>query len=416
MAVLEVVGGKILQGEVRLSGAKNASLPILLGSLMCDGIVELENVPTLLEDIKVAIQIMRRLGAKVTVKGTRVTVDPSGCTETEVPAVLASRVRSSLLMLSILLTRLGKVHIPIPGGCEIGARKFDWQIKNLQDLGARIEVYERGIRGEIDHFKGADVDFYSPTTTGTENVMLAASRAHGKTRIRNAHTPPEIMDFAEFLNSAGAQIRVASRFIEIEGVKGLHGTRYKIMSGNDEAVTYMIAAGMTGGEIVIKDYNLRTLRSESQYLREAGMEVFEWGGAVYVSGRKGIHPFDMFTAPYPGVNSDMQPLFTALALAAPGESTVTDQVFTERFAYIKELKMLGADAEQYGNSAVVHGGKKLKGGKVRAPDIRGGAAIILAALAAEGKTTIENEYQIDRGYERIESKMGKLGALITRRA
>lgn len=415
MAVLEINGGRTLEGEVRLSGAKNAALPILFGSLLSDGIVELENVPTLMEDIKVAIKVMRRLGVDVSIKGSSVRIDPGGFKETVVPTLLASRIRSSLILLGLFLARFGRVELPFPGGCDIGNRKFDLHLKGLRELGAKIDVDAKGIRGEVKKFKGADVDFYLPSTTGTQNVVLAACLGQGKTTLRNANTRPENEDFAEFLNSMGAKITVSSRLIEIEGVRSLKGTKYRIMKGGDEAMTYMIAAGMTRGEVVIKDYDLEMLRVNTQYLKEAGMEIFEWSGSVYVSGKKEVEPFDMFTAPYPGVNSDLQPLFAALALTARGDSTITDQRFTDRFQYIEQLRAFGAKIDHYGNCAVVHGGGRLNGSRVKATDLRGGTAEVLAGLVANGKTVIDNIYQIDRGYERIERKLGGLGAEIRRK-
>ncbi len=415
MAVFEINGGGKLEGEVQLSGAKNAALPILLGSLLSDGIVELDNVPTLMEDIKVAIKVMRRLGVDVSIKGSSVRIDPGGFKEMVIPTLLASRIRSSLILLGLFLARFGRVELPFPGGCDIGTRKFDLHLKGLRALGAKMNIDEKGVTGDVKMFKGADVDFYLPSTTGTQNVIFAACLGKGKTTLRNANTRPENEDFANFLISMGAKIKMSSRLIEIEGVRSLKGTKYRIMNGGDEAMTYMIAAGMTGGEIVIKDYDLSVLRVDTQYLKEAGIEIFEWGGSVYVSGKKGIRPFDMFTAPYPGVNSDLQPLFAALALAAHGDSTITDQRFTDRFQYVKQLRAFGAQIDHFGNCAVVHGGKHLKGTRVKATDLRGGTAEVLAGLVANGKTVIDNIYQIDRGYEKLERKLGKLGAVIRRK-
>lgn len=415
MKFFEIEGGRPLHGSVALSGAKNAALPILFGSLLSSGRVELGNVPTRLEDVRIAIRLMRRLGAEVRVKGSNVTIDPSGLDKVLVPCKLASKIRYSLLLLGVLLARLGEVRLPFPGGCDIGTRKFDLHIDGLRALGARLEVTVDGIEGTARSLRGREVDFYLPTTSGTENVILGACLARGKTVIKNANTRPEIVDFTRFLNGMGARIKVASRLIEIEGVSRLKGTKHSVMKGTDEAMTYMIAAGISGGEVKIENFDLGSLRIETQYLREAGMEVFEWGGSVYVSGKKGLRPFDMFTAPYPGVNSDLQPLFAVLALAAPGESTITDQRFTDRFAYIKELRAFGAKVDNYGNCAVVRGGRRLRGARVAATDLRGGTAMVLAGLAAEGRTVIENIYQIDRGYERIERKLGGLGAMIRRK-
>ena len=414
MAAFKITGGNRLNGDVKLSGAKNASLPILFGSLISDGVVELENVPVQMEDIRISIEIIKSIGAAVEINGTSVSIDPSGIKDPALPLELVSKIRSSLLLLGAFLTRFGKVELAFPGGCNIGIRKFDLHIKGLQDLGAEMDVNDEGIFGRVDKLEGADIEFYLPTTSGTENIMIGACRAKGTTVIRNANTRPEIHDFARFLNSMGADIKISNRLIEINGVDSLGATKYGIMKGGDEAMTYMIAAGMTGGDVMIRDYDLDHLRVDAGYLRESGMEIFEWGGSVYISGKKGIQPFDMFTAPYPGVNSDMQPLFAALALKASGESTITDQRFTDRFAYVEQLKSFGADIHHYGNCAVVKGGKKLIGSSVRATDLRGGVAEILVGLISEGETTIENIYQIDRGYERLEEKLGALGANIER--
>jgi len=414
MALFRITGGNKLAGEVNLSGAKNASLPILFGSLISDGIVELANVPVLMEDIRVALEIIRSIGADVKIDGNRVVIDPSGIKSSALPLELVSRIRYSLLLLGVFLNRFGRVELPFPGGCDIGTRKYDLHIKGLSDLGAKMEANDKGIFGSVDSLKGAEVEFYLPTTSGTENIMIGACMAKGKTVIRNANTRPEILDFAKFLNSMGANIKIANRLIEIEGVDSLCGTKHEIMKGADEAMTYMIAAGITGSDIVIKDYNLDYLRVDTQYLLDSGMEIFEWGGSVYISGRKGIDPFDMFTAPYPGVNSDMQPLFAALALKAPGESTITDQRFTDRFSYVKELKLFGAEINHYGNCAVVLGGKELSGATVHATDLRGGVSEVLVGLMSKGETVIDNIYQIDRGYERLEEKLRGIGGNIER--
>ncbi|MDD3642903.1 MAG: UDP-N-acetylglucosamine 1-carboxyvinyltransferase [Candidatus Krumholzibacteria bacterium] len=414
MAIFEVKGGARLEGEVVLSGAKNAALPMLFGSLLSTGTVELRNVPVRMADIKVAIRILRKMGASVTVEGTTVAIDPSGVSSPVVPADLASKIRYSLLLLGVMLVKFGRVELPFPGGCDIGTRKFDLHIKGLQDLGADIEVTPEGITGRTGGLAGAKIDFYLPTTSGTENVMLAACRAEGRTVIRNANTRPEIADFAGFLRGMGAKIEVSSRLVTIDGVRRLKGTSHTVMSGGDEAMTYMIAAGVTGSEIVIRDYDLSTLRVDVQYLKEAGMRIFEWGNSVYVSAKNGLRPFDMFTAPYPGVNSDLQPLFAVLALCAPGVSTITDQRFTDRFAYVKQLRAFGANIENYGNCAVVTGGARLRGARVSATDLRGGTATVLAGLAASGTTRVENVYQIDRGYENLEKKLASLGAKIRR--
>jgi UDP-N-acetylglucosamine 1-carboxyvinyltransferase len=414
MSRFEIRGGAGLEGEIALSGAKNAALPILFGSLLSSGTVKLHNVPVRMEDIGVALKLIRKMGATVRTRGSDVTIDPSGISSPVVPAELAARIRYSLLLLGVLLVRFGRVELPFPGGCDIGTRKFDLHIKGLEDLGAEMKVTDEGITGKMKSLRGAKIDFYLPTTSGTENVMIAACMAKGRTIIRNANTRPEIDDFANFLRSMGAKIKVSSRLIEMNGVTRLGGTEYSIMKGGDEAMTWMIAAGVTGSEIIIRDFDLSTVRVDTQYLKDAGMKIFEWGGSVYVSARGGLRPFDMFTAPYPGVNSDLQPLFATLAMMAPGVSTITDQRFTDRFGYVGELRSFGAKIDNYGNCAVVNGGRGLKGARVKATDLRGGTAMVLAGLAAKGRTSVSNIYQIDRGYERLEMKLASLGAKIRR--
>ena len=415
MRNLIICGGNNLNGIINLSGAKNAALPIIIGSILSTEEVQLFNVPSKMEDVKVLISILKQMGIKIKSKKKGDLIINGNSLQTwEAPFKLSSKIRYTLLLLGALLAKCGKVKIPYPGGCAIGERKFDLHLYGLKALGADIKINENFIEACANKLEGTEIEFYLPTTTGTENIILAACFAKGKTIIKNANTRPEILDFINFLNSMGAKIKVSPRLVEIEGVKEFHGTKYSIMKGIDEAVTYMIATGIAKGEIMIKDFDLKFIKSDVEYLRKAGLEIFEWGGSVYISAKNEIKPFDMFTAPYPGVNSDMQPLFAALALKAKGISTITDTRFTDRFQYVSEFKKFGADIEAYGNCAVVKGGKSLKGARVKALDLRTGAALILVGLGAEGKTIIENVYQIDRGYEEIEKKLGNLGANIKR--
>jgi len=403
-------GGKKLNGMVELCGAKNAALPILVGAILSEEEVLLKNVPVLLEDIKVMLALFKELGAQVIVEGSTVRICGKGISKWSLPLELTGKIRSSLLLLGLLLAKMGKARISLPGGCAIGDRKFDLHIDGLRALGCQMDVGNDYIYGEVEKLRGAEIEFYLPTTTGTENIILAACFAEGKTVLKNANTRPETIDMCRFLNSMGARITVSNRVIEIEGVDSLKGTEYTIMSGIDEAVTYIIAVGVTGGEIVIKNFSLEFIKSDVEYLRKAGIEIFEWGSSVYVSAKEKIQPFDMFTAPYPGVNSDMQPLFAALALKAIGESTITDTRFMDRFQYVQEFKKFGVDIEAYGNCAVVRGDKPIKGTKVKAVDLRGGIAVVIVGLAADGVTEVENIYQINRGYQQIEKKLKELGA------
>jgi UDP-N-acetylglucosamine 1-carboxyvinyltransferase len=413
MSRLVINGPSELKGNVSVRGAKNAALPIVIASIVGSEHVVLENVPTEMRDIAVAIEALRQIGCRLEAGDGSVDVYPGKISDTSLSAEICGRFRSSLIFLGLLVGKCGHAKVTMPGGCDLGDRRFDLHVDGLRRLGARVEVSENSIEVWADHLSGADIDFYLPTTTGTENIMIAACFARGRTRIFNANTRPEIVDLGKFLNTLGAHVSVQNRLVEVEGVTDFGGGRHRIMSGWDEALMYMIAAGMTNGEICIGEFSLEHIRGDIAYLREAGLDVFEWGGNVYISGRdRRLSAFHLFTAPYPGVNSDIQPLFAALASQCEGESTITDQRFTERFGYIQKLRKLGVRVNHYGNCAVVQGPCQLKGTKVEALDLRCGAALVLSALAAKGRTEICNVYQIHRGHEHIVSRLRNLGANI----
>jgi len=415
MELFLIKGVSRLQGEIELSGAKNAALPILVGAILSNEDVILHNIPLKLKDIQLTLDIIRSIGGKVIIDNKRVIINGKGISNFRLPADSSSKIRSSLIFLGALLSKIGKAEIPFPGGCSIGERKFDLHIDGIKALGAEVSIND-SIKAEITRqLKGATFDFYLPTTTGTQNVILAALTAEGRTVLRNANTRPENQDFINFLNQMGAKIKLSNRYLEVEGVTGLHGTEYSVMCGSDEMITYIVMAAVTGGEIKIKGGTLKYIPTSLRHLRESGMEIFEWGESVYVSAKdKVLKPIDIATAPYPGINSDLQPLFSVYAAACNGESTITDMRFTDRFQYVDELKKFGIDIEAYGNCAVVKGAKKTTACSVKATDLRGGAALIAAALMSEGDSHISNIYQIDRGYEEIEKKLEKLGAKIQR--
>ncbi len=411
MKKYKIVGGKRLQGKIRLHGAKNAAMPILAATVLTDEEVVLRNVPVWLNDVQVMMEILRALGKKVDIKQDRVVISGTLATHI-VPSELGSRIRYSLLFLGGLLNRLRKTSVPNPGGCNIGERKFDLHIKGLELLGAHFEFGET-IEGSCSKLQGNEISFYLPTTSGTQNIILGALAAEGEMVLKNANTRPENMDFGDFLKSMGADIEIRNRVVKVRGGSTpLQGTDYTIMNGPDELVTYIIAAAITGGEIQIEDADLKYAPTDLRVLRDAGVEIFEWGNSVYVSARNPLKPIDIFTTPYPGINSDMQPLYSVLASIIPGESTVTDMRFTDRFQYVDELKKFGMDIDAYGNCAVIRGGKPLQGVDVRATDLRGGAALVLAGLAAEGTTHISNIYQIGRGYVNLAETLRSLGAEI----
>lgn len=414
MSRIAIHGSATLRGELVVRGAKNAALPALIAAAAGTDCVTLTNVPTTLNDIQVALDTLKHVGCELEVGEGTVTVVPRNEGSTILPVELAGRFRYSLLFLGLLVGKRGHAKVSLPGGCSLGDRRYDLHLEGLRCLGAEVEVTQDSIEASATSLRGADIHFRLPTTTGTENVMLAACFAHGRTRIFNANTRPEIVDMATCLNEMGAQISVRNRVVEVVGPAKLTGAKHKVMEGWDEAMLYILAAGMTGGEVCVRNSSLNYIRGDAAYLKLAGMDVFEWGGNLYASGKnKDLRGFDLFTAPYPGVNSDMQPLFAALAACCTGESTITDQRFTERFQYAEELKKLGVPIDSYGNCAVVSGPAKLIGAEVSALDLRCGAALVLAGLAAEGTTHIDNCYQIGRGYEYLVERLQALGANIT---
>lgn len=403
-----MTGGKKLHGKIRLNGAKNAALPILAGTTLTDEMVVLHNVPIELNDVQVMLKILAALGKQIEIQPDMVRI--SGPLTTHVvPHELGAKIRYSLLFLGALLNRLGQTSVPNPGGCNIGDRKFDLHLAGLEQLGATFDMGE-AIEGRAAKLTGANISLYLPTTSGTQNIILGALAAEGQTVIKNANTRPENLDFASFLDSMGADLHMRNRMVTLTGGKSLHGTEYTIMNGPDELVSYIIAAAVTGGELQIENADLKYVPTDLKVLRDAGLEIFEWGHSVYVSAKYPLEPIDIFTTPYPGINSDMQPLYSVLAAMIPGESTVTDMRFTDRFQYAEELKKFGIEIEVYGNCAVIEGGKPLHGCVVTATDLRGGAAMVLAGLAAEGTTTISNVYQIERGYINLPDILSALGA------
>jgi UDP-N-acetylglucosamine 1-carboxyvinyltransferase len=412
---LRIEGPNQVFGEIEVRGAKNAVLPALVAAAAGNARTTLHNVPTSLNDVTALLEALDHLGCRTECSDGSVVVDGSTIHATELPGEISGRLRYSLLLLGLLAGRHGHAKIHMPGGCDLGERKFDLHLHGLQCLGAQVELSEESIEVSADRLVGADINFYLPTTTGTETIMLAACFAEGRTRIFNANTRPEIVAMGECLNAMGANVSVRNRVVEVEGGRELTSCTHSVMPAWDEALTYILTAGITGGEVCIRDFDLNWVKNDVAYLRESGMSIFEWGGNVYASAKNiQLQPFDLFTAPYPGVNSDMQPLFTSYASRCRGESTVTDQRFAERFQYVSELQKLGVPVESYGNCAVIRGPKTLRGAEVRALDLRCGAALIMGGLAAEGTTTIDNIYQIERGYEHIDARMRALGADIER--
>lgn len=410
--MISVKGTNKIFGGINLSGSKNAALPLVVAACLCSEPVILHNMPVELNDIKVIISVLRDIGFNIEVNGHSVTVsyDPGKPIKSVVPEE-AAKIRSTLLFLPLLLQLTGEVDNRLPGGCNLGNRKYDILLDTLRELGAQVEEEETGIKGSLNgKFKGNDLSFHIATTIGSENAVLAAVLSEGKTTIKNANTRPEVIDLIDFLNAMGADITYSTRYIEVNGVEKLHGGEYTVIKDSHEAVSYMILATLMRSEIRINDFDLRFIKEDVDLLRSIGAEIFEWGGNVYVSAKdKELKPFSMATSPYPGINSDMQPILAALACTVEGESIITDTRFTERFQYVDEFRKFGFDIVNYENCAIIHGGKRVKGVPVYATDLRAGAALTFLGIWADGETTIDNYYQTLRGYVNIIDKLQSLG-------
>lgn len=410
---LWITGGNRLEGEVSISGAKNAALPMIIAACLSEDGVTLTNVPVALRDIEVVIELMRALGAEIQVEGRTLRLRRAGLSVSRIPAELAHQIRSSILLLSVAAALGEDAFLPLPGGCPIGERGVDIHIEGLRALGARIEETEEGIQVYGGALKGTDFTLRLPSTTATQNIMIAACYAQGRTTIQNSHTRPENIELAELLKAMNGRITVRKRVIEVEGTGGLGGSCSRaVMPGWDEATAYMVGAGITGGDIILRDYDLRYSSWECRALSDAGVRIEKLEDAVRAWRPGELQPFDIFTAPYPGINSDMQPIFAAIALFARGESSITDTRFENRFQYVEEMRRFGADITQYGNTAIVQGGKALRPAEVTSPDLRGGAALALTALGIVGRSRVRNAIQIYRGYENFDEKLRRLGATV----
>ncbi len=398
-------------GEVKLGGAKNAALPIIFAACLSGSTTRLYNVPMALNDIKVARSLAEEIGIRIQEDNGLIIEPPANGIYYPEISDNASRIRSSLLLLPVLLIRCGRVSLPVPGGCRLGNRRYDILLNTLRQMGAEVNDDGMHITAVVNgRLKGCELSFHTATTSGSECAVLAAVSADGKTIIRNANTRPEVIDMIEFLKKLGAKITYSTRMITIEGVGNLGSAEYTVLYDRHEAVSYMILAAMLRSEIKIKNLNLGTIEEDITLLRKIGVEIYTWGDEVYVSAKgKNLTPFSLTTSAYPGINSDMQPLFAALALTIEGESIITDTRFTERFQYVEEFKKLGADIVNYENCAIIHGGKPLSGTAVTAVDLRAGAALTFLGGFAEGETTVENFYQVDRGYENFLVKLSALG-------
>ncbi len=409
-----IEGGRPLAGEVRVSGAKNAALPIMAASLLTEGWNTFSNIPDLM-DIRTTRKLLQSLG--VVIEGTSGTVrlNASEISNIEASYDLVKTMRASILVLGPLVARLGIARVSLPGGCAIGARPVNLHIKALQDMGAEVALADGYVEAKAKRLKGAPIYFEIPTVGGTENIMMAATLADGVTLLKNAAREPEIVNLAEVLNGMGARISGAGTDeIRIEGVERLHSVEAEVIPDRIEAGTYMIAAGITGGDIRVMDCNPIHLCALVEKLRDAGMIVEPVDGGVRAAGNGKIRSVDIKTLPHPGFPTDLQAQMMSMMAVAEGLSVITETVFENRFMHVGELMRMGADIHIQGHSAIVKGVSALKGAPVMATDLRASASLILAALAARGTTELSRVYHLDRGYQDIEKKFSALGAGIRR--
>lgn len=410
-----ITGGKPLNGTIEIGGAKNSALSIMAACLLSSDVSILDNVPRL-KDVYSMIEVIKILGVKVEWIGkTTLSIDPDDFNNYEAPYELVKTMRASFLVMGPLLARLRKAKISLPGGCAIGARPVDFHLKGFRALGANITTEKGYIKAEANQLKGNDIYLDFPSLGATENIMMAASLAEGITIIENAAKDPEVIELGKFLNKMGAQIEgLGNDIVTIHGVKKLKGVKYKIIPDRIEAGTYMIAAAITGGDVEIKNVNSYYLKSCIVKLEEAGLRVDIDDDIAYVTDPEGIKSVDIKTMPFPGFPTDMQAQFMALMTIANGTSIITENVFENRFAHAGDLRRMGADIKIEGRNSIIKGVKKLSAAPVMASDLRGGAALVLAALVAEGTTEISRIYHIDRGYVKLEEKLKALGANIRR--
>jgi UDP-N-acetylglucosamine 1-carboxyvinyltransferase len=411
-----VTGGKRLSGEVGVSGSKNGALAIMAGALLAKGPTVLTNVPHI-GDILTMIEMFQQLGVRARfTNGNVVEIDATDLQRAEAPYDLVKKMRASFCVTGPILARLGHARVPLPGGCDIGARPVDLHVKGLQALGARIMIEHGYVEAEADRLKGSVVYLDLPSAGATQHLMTVAALADGTTRIENAALEPEVTDLAYFLIAMGAKISgVGTSTIEIEGVDRLHGVEYHMLPDRIEVGTFAIAAAITGGDVLITDATPEHCSAVFQKLQDTGVKVTPEGNRVRVRSSGSHRATDIKTMPYPGFPTDIQQPFAALLSVSEGTSVITENIYERRFRYVSELQRMGADIIQEGRTAIIKGVPRLTGAEVNATDLRAGAALIIAGLEAEGYTDISGVEHIDRGYEDIISKFTSLGADIVRR-
>jgi UDP-N-acetylglucosamine 1-carboxyvinyltransferase len=414
MDKLKITGGTPLRGELAAAGAKNAALPILAAGLLTAEPLRLSNVPQL-ADIATLARLLRGMGARVERDGESVTVQAAQLSSTEAPYELVKTMRASVLVLGPLLARYGQARVSLPGGCAIGARPVDQHIKGLQALGAHIHIEHGYIVAESKRLKGARIVTDMVTVTGTENLMMAACLAEGETIIENAAHEPEVVDLADCLIRMGARIKGAGTDrIVIEGVAQLHGAEHRVIADRIETGTYLVAAAASGGELRITNAAPKTLDAVLGKLAEAGATVATGEDWIHIRGPRRPKSVNLRTAPHPAFPTDMQAQFMALNCVADGVARITETIFENRFMHVLELQRLGAIIEIEGNTAIVRGVPRLSGATVMATDLRASASLVIAGLVAEGETIVDRIYHLDRGYDRMETRLAALGARIER--
>ncbi len=413
MDKMVIRGGRRLEGEVLVNGAKNAALPLMTSSILTRGWNNFRGIPQL-GDIATMKLLLGHLGLEIE-GGEDLRIRADNLTCSEAPYNLVKTMRASILVLGPLLARLGRARVSLPGGCAIGARPIDLHLRGLEALGARINLNHGYIEAEAKKLRGSKIYFDTTTVTGTENILMAACLAEGTTVLENAACEPEVVELARVLNKMGARIEGAGTdVITVEGVDGLEGVEHRIMPDRIEAGTFMIAAAITGGEIKINNCRVEHLDALISKLIEAGVTAVPEDKGIRVTAGDELKGVDVKTLPYPGFPTDMQAQIMTLMCLAEGQSVITESIFENRFIHVSELKRMGADIQIQGNSAIIRGGGKLSGAPVMATDLRASASLVLAGLAAEGLTEVSRIYHLDRGYERIEEKLSSLGADIRR--
>ncbi len=416
MDKIVITGGSRLKGEVRVSGAKNAALPILASAILSGGTSTYRNVPKL-NDIRTMSKLLSLLGASVEPDktGHQLAVSTSGIRNFHAPYELVKTMRASVLVLGPLVARHGQAIVSLPGGCAIGARPIDQHLKGLEAMGAKITLDKGNVIARARRLQGASIVCDLPTVTGTENLMMAAALAKGRSTIENAAREPEIEELARVINKMGGRVQGAgTSVITIEGVDELHPIDHAILPDRIEAGTFMVAAALTRGDVLVRDCLPEHLEAVIAKLRAAGAEVVPEAGGLRVRGRADILGVDITTQPHPGFPTDMQAQFMVLASVARGQSVITETIFENRYMHVQELARMGADIHVDGRTAVIRGVKKLTGTKVMATDLRASASLVLAGLVAAGTTEVLRVYHLDRGYEQIEKKLSKLGANVKR--